>query len=516
MRPNLKKSVILASIILILLSSLPYLIAQYLGKDTHYFSGFLINPLDGNSYLAKMRQGFEGYWSFTLPYTPNPGERSYINLYYLFLGHVARIFGQPLIFTFHFARLVMIPFLVLAVKGFYERSIQNDRAQVFALWLALFGSGLGWIILPFIPVESITSDFWVTEGFPFQTIFSSPHFTLGMALQIWLITPLEPNDSFRKTIVFRFAGALLLAIVSPFFIPAVAIVLAGMAIVEWADAQKPTAGIFHLLAIGLGAGPVLLYDLWLVNSHPVLSGWNAQNLTQSPPLWDLAISYSPPLLAAIFAVWFVAKNRRHTEIRLVVWVLAAFIMLNFPFPLQRRFISGLYIPIAGLAGVALWQAIGREARYGRIAAFLIFILAIPTNLVIFSTTIFGIQTKDPQVYLTTGEWNALGWIRGNIPDGKLFLTAPDTGLFLPAHTTGQVIYGHPFETVEAEVHKSEVIAFYSDWGDDERAGYLIENEIDYLYIGPRENLLGMGAWDDFGQVMYEAGGVTIIQIGDLE
>ena len=68
-------------------------LAVIAGGDTHVFGGFLLNPLDGNSYLAKMQQGASGSWRFTLPFTPEPGEGAYLFLFYLALGHLCRLTG---------------------------------------------------------------------------------------------------------------------------------------------------------------------------------------------------------------------------------------------------------------------------------------------------------------------------------------------------------------------------------------------------------------------------------------
>lgn len=67
--------------------SLPYAWALAAGGDTHVFGGFLLNPIDGNSYLAKMMQGWSGAVTFTLPYTAEPGEGVILFVFYLFLGH---------------------------------------------------------------------------------------------------------------------------------------------------------------------------------------------------------------------------------------------------------------------------------------------------------------------------------------------------------------------------------------------------------------------------------------------
>ncbi|HEX9680036.1 MAG TPA: hypothetical protein VGA32_01180, partial [Anaerolineales bacterium] len=55
------------------LTLIPYWIATGQAPGDAVFSGFLLNPTDGFSYLAKMRQGWDGEWLFRLSYTDAPG-----------------------------------------------------------------------------------------------------------------------------------------------------------------------------------------------------------------------------------------------------------------------------------------------------------------------------------------------------------------------------------------------------------------------------------------------------------
>ena len=84
--------IIAASLVIVAAAGLPYLLAYRVPPD-HIFMGVLVNPADGNSYFAKMREGWRGDWLFTLPYTAQPGAGALIFTYYLFLGHVARWTG---------------------------------------------------------------------------------------------------------------------------------------------------------------------------------------------------------------------------------------------------------------------------------------------------------------------------------------------------------------------------------------------------------------------------------------
>lgn len=113
-----KQKFIILLVIFALLIVSPYGAAAMMGGEHHVFGGFLLNPLDGNSYLAKMYQGAEGGWRFTLPFTPEPGEGAYIFLFYLFLGHLCRLTGIPLIWMFHIWRVIGSGFLLIVMRRF--------------------------------------------------------------------------------------------------------------------------------------------------------------------------------------------------------------------------------------------------------------------------------------------------------------------------------------------------------------------------------------------------------------
>src|SRR3990172_1560601 len=76
------------SAVALLLINLPYLAAPQLIPSQSTFNGFLLNPTDGYSYLAKMRQGASGPLEFRLPYGPEPGDGAMLFVYYLLLGRL--------------------------------------------------------------------------------------------------------------------------------------------------------------------------------------------------------------------------------------------------------------------------------------------------------------------------------------------------------------------------------------------------------------------------------------------
>ncbi|MDH5506801.1 MAG: hypothetical protein OEZ02_06235 [Anaerolineae bacterium] len=495
---------------IVALVSLPYIYAAQSAGPDHVFAGFLMNPLDGNSYLAKMQQGWDGGWQFTLPYTAQPGQGAYLFLFYLFLGHLARLLGLSLLLTFHLARVVSAVILSLSLYRFCAAIFSQPATRWLAFALASLGSGLGWLVFGFL---GITSDLWVAEAYPFLSAYATPHFALGMALQLWLLHPRNLSSQGWRQVTAIVLSAFALAVIAPFAIPVVLVVWGGMLLWKLLLREKFRAEVLLLGWISLGSLPVLLYDYWVASTHPVLSGWNAQNLTPSPPPWDLLVSLSPAIFLAVAGILAASRLKDVPARLLLSWTWLCLILLYVPFSLQRRFFSGFYVPIALLAAWGVQQIAGQKMRRFRLLVIVLFILALPTNLLVVGAAVFGAQQHDLGIYLTTGEAQALSWINHHVEQDAVVLAAPDTGLFIPAHSRARVLYGHPFETVDAAAQEAAVTGFFSGaLSPSQAAAFLTENHIAYIFVGPREQALGSLDWLASWQPVYSARGVSLYQV----
>lgn len=485
--------VLTISAFVLVLISLPYMLAFLAGGEAYVFNGFLLNPIDGNSYLAKMYQGWEGNWRYKLAYSPQPGEGAYLFLFYLGLGKIARIFNTSNIVIFHLARLFGCGFLLWTLWKYYTAILINPRTQKFAFTAAVLGSGMGWLL---ISKGVLPPDFWVAETYPFLSSYANPHFPIGLSLALWLIMP--PMD---KAIPWKAAAltaviALVLSVINPFGIVLVALVLTGTGI--WAIIQKSNAVVPILkrgAAIGIFGFPWLIYYLWIANVDPAFSAWNAQNLTPSPPFWELAISLSPALFLGLFGIWNFLKTKSLKDSNqvasLVIWVLVGLVFIYLPVGLQRQFMMGLYIPVVGLSAIGMEKLSGEFPRRYVTLATCFFILAIPTNLIILLAAQGGIQSRDPNIYLTRDEMDVLTWITENVDGDAMILSGPEMGLYIPAYTGRRVIYGHPFETISAEEAEHLVLDFYGDGYSKEQVNdFILDYEVEYVLLGPREQDLG--------------------------
>lgn len=468
--------------------TLPFIYADSAADAEHVFGGFLLNPIDGNSYLAKMREGYNGAWLFTLPYTAQPGTGAAINLYYLFLGHVTRAFDISLIVTFHAARLFGAFLLCLALNKFFAAIFAEPVSRLWALAIALFGSGLGWLALAF---GGFTSDFWVAEAFPFLAAFANAHFPFGLALQIGLLTPLATRAAFGSiqmpAAVF---AAVLLSIIYPFGWLVVIAVQSGWLLLQIARRAKLPTDLRQWLCVLVGGLPFSLYSLWITNTHPVLSEWTLQNLTPAPTALDFLASFSPALILAFVAFYLSRRKIDDNLLFLATWLLIGILLVYFPSSLQRRFVSGLYVPVVALAILAI-QTLARNSRSFIRLALGLLVFSVPTSMLILATSAQAARAQNAALYLNYAELQAYRWLDEHALPTDVVLASPDSGLFIPAYSQVRVIYGHPFETVEADKRRGEVLGFYSgQLSPAEILQFLGSANVSFVLYGPRERSLG--------------------------
>ncbi len=485
----MKKKIFLFTAVL-LLAGIPYIIAWIAAGPRYTFGGLLFDPVDGYTYLAKMGEGWSGQWRFTLPYTADPGQGAYINLVYLFLGHLARLTTLPIIVVYHLARLAGGLFLVLALFRFFKTTFNNDETVWTAVLLALFGSGLGWIGLIF---GKFTSDLWVAEAYPLLSLLTNPHFPISFGLMLWLLaevgTPFSIKNGWLTALL-----ALLLAIISPFCIAITGLVWAGMALwdqIEIRPFRVQLSRWARLACFLIGGLPMVVYQVWAISTDPILAGWNSQNVTPAPPVYDFLLSFSPALILAAAGGYFVLKMKIRPGRIFLVWVVMAVLLLYFPFNLQRRFLVGLYVPVAGLAILGLNEIRARSWMGFKWIGKLLIPASLPTVLIIFILALYGTFIHDPKLYLTHNEVEAFAWINRATPKNALILAGPDTGLVIPAFTGRRVIYGHPFETVNAVQEKAGVINYFSGGEPlDQAESYIAQRKVQYIYNGPAEKAIG--------------------------
>ncbi len=498
------------AVVVMLLSVVPYLLALGLTPPGWHFAGFLVNPYDGHSYLAKMRQGFEGDWLFHLAYTPEPHEGAFIFTFYLALGHLARLTGLPLIIVFHLTRLAAGFILLLTAFRFVCLVTPHAQERRLAFMLLCTASGLGWLGAMF---NAFPIDLWVPEAFVPYSLFANPHFPLAIALMLVIlqivIQPrreergetniLLPSPRLASLLSTALAG-LALALILPFALLtmwAILVVYLGWRFYAIRNTHYIMPEIWQTLAVILASAPVIGYDYWVSTHNPVLAGWSAQNLTPAPSVLNLAWGYGLVGLLAIVGGWLIVRRGLKTETTgeglVLLWAVTTLLLVYFPFfDLQRRLINGLHIPLCILAAIGLTRWLnGRiKPHYGRLITNLVVTSGALGTLFVWGLPLLGLlqspirSETSALFFYRDSESAAFDWLRENIKPNDLILASPRLGMFVPGQTGGRVFYGHPFETIQAKNKKAMVEAFYRGELDT------LSPLPDYIIYGPAEQAVG--------------------------
>ena len=391
------------SVLLVGLTAVPILLGYSQTPPNRVYTGLVMNPEDSQSYLAKMRQGAAGAWSYTVPFTPEPHEPVFVGMFYLVLGHGARWLGWEITAVYHLAQLFFAFLLFLTTAWFItlffpkemgrgrtqtnaDESAKSlifppDRVPLFvespseqqktAFLLAATGSGLGWLLfllgqpywLGVFPV-----DFKQPESHLFFTALTFPHAALGTAALLVYVGNLvgwEEKRPFSFVLIGSIA-AITLGIVQPFliFVPIGLTLLLGLGQVVNTDGEKHgfslsvffficVKKVWLLIAPLVIAAPLFAYYGWVLQTNPVFRAWDAQALTPLAPWPHYVVSYGVWLALALLG-W--RRGKRPFPL-LWLWLLTVLLLLLLPFKQPRRLIQGVDVALVVLATAALVQVV---------------------------------------------------------------------------------------------------------------------------------------------------------------
>jgi hypothetical protein len=500
------RSVVLISVVLLIVA-FPFLLAIEIPGRGVVFNGFLYNPLDGNSYLAKMVEGARGDWKFTLPYTAEPGQGAYLFLFYLLLGKLAVLLSLPNILVFHLVRILCALYLLLELRKFCRALFPGDPNLSWKAFLvATLFSGMGWLV---VGIGRLSADLVVPEAYTFLSSFTNPHFPLSLALILFTLRKILLDDEKPFQPIFFLLG-FVLANLSPFSVVVTLVILGVVKL--WLLIQEKNLLVWNSLFFFAGAIFVLFYQYFVIKIDPVLAEWNAQNLTPAPAIIDLLIAFLPGLIFAVMGIIFILRNKITRATRLLVaWALLGFILTYLPFNLQRRFMIGLSIPVAALVVIGIQQL--KSIKWRNISTISLFALTLPTNLVIIVLGLGSVAQHSPNLTYTTDEASAFSWLQSNTKENDIILAAPETGNLIPAITGRRVVYGHPFETTFATENKQNVIDFYNGkWDIAQMIEYMEDVNIHFIFWGPQEILLGQPDLLNQLQIVFSSGQVEILSV----
>ena len=493
--------VVLVGVGLVVVAFLPLLWIALTGvSGTEWqFMGMLHNYRDGATYLSKMVLGANGEWLVHFQHTPEEHNGALVATVYLLLGQLAKFTGIPSLALFHAARVVASLFMYMAIYQLAASVWTRLRTRRIFFILASIGSGFGWLYSP-LTGDTSAPDLAIPEIFPFYSSLVNVHFPLTIACLALLasifIVAFRPGENQEpKVNNGGLAAGLLsfaLGLLYPQALVPIGVGLGIFVAVDWWNQRRVNMRTLRWwLVIVLPAIPLAAYYGAVLYYNPAMAEWTSQNVTPSPSPLVLAVGLGIPLLIALPGIY---RAVRHFEPDgdqfMLIWLLTMVVVIYLPTNIQRRFSVGMMVLIAYFATRSLedfWFVyVGRRWRVR------LFVVVIP--LIVMSNVLLLIGNLGVTVgpFLERDYAAAFAWIRANARSSDVILASPTVSLWLPGWAGTRVVYGHPFETLNAETRKQAVLAWYNDGGRENCDAVLHSDtySVRYVIVGPEENALG--------------------------
>ena len=430
----------------------PYLYAHAAQPPGRVFMGFFFLGDDANTYLAKMREGYEGHWIWTNRYSSEPSPGAYFFVFWIALGQISALLHLPLLVAFHAARVAGSVALLLAGMLFIRHFVADPGARRFGLWFYAIGLGCGYVIQAlghptFLGQGTDTLDWRMPELSAFYSVLALPHFAWAAAFQASaavLTLKAAERGSLRLGLL---AGVAWLGLDS---IHAQMPILIGAAVVVALIARPVSRRGFAAAALALLiAAPYVIYSYYESNHSPDVLRWASQWRNNLPPdLLSLGLALLPQLLLAALALPGLIRRRSRGDLFLVAWLLMLALILWTPNPagnLRRRFFDGVSLPLVALAALGLYEQVLPRLRSLRSKRL------VPFSIVAFSTvgSLFLLLApfafaRAPIYSVSSDEYSALNWL-GTQPAGVV-LSSERLGLYVPAYSSNTAYVGQYSET----------------------------------------------------------------------
>jgi hypothetical protein len=469
---------------LAVVTALPYLYAYAVQPPGHVFMGFFYLGDDANTYLAKMRQGWEGHWAWENRYTTETSSGAYLFMFWILLGHLAALLNLPLIVTFHLARVAAAFALMAAAWFMICHFIEDQRARRFAFFFCAVGLGMGYVIQALgHPIifgnQTDTLDWRMPELTAFYSVLALPHFAWSgvfMAAGIGLTLKAIQRGSLVLGIL---AGLAWLGQAS--IHPQMPILMGGATAAALMLRPAASRGwIAAVIAFAIPA-PYVLYSYLAFVGNPEVQRWTFHSKNALPPeTISLLFAIAPQLLLGLAGLPGALRRRSREDLFLVAWLVLLAAILYLPNPagdLRRRFLDGLYLPLVILGARGMYETILPRLHSVRAEALVPFtyicFAAIGSAFLVLAPLAVAGQ---PQYTVTRAEYDGLNWL-GSQPAGRV-LAMPGVGLYVPAYSGDSVYVGHYDETFDYLAKTQTALAVLTGKSDLEQ--FIRDHNIRYV------------------------------------
>jgi hypothetical protein len=524
--------IIIFSIIVMAITTLPYILGFESQGTNWYFTGFLFGVEDGNSYIAKMLSGEVGSWLFKSPYTAYPQTGFLAFLPYIILGKVAAEPGlhDQLVVLFHLYRILSGILCIIATYDFISVFITDYKLRRLGTAIATIGGGLGWLsVIGFgnLWQMGMPLEFYSPESFGFLALLGLPHLAMARAFLLWglvgYLKPIGQHMEHGKNAIGYGLLWFLLGLMQPLTVVIGWAVLSSHLIL-WAivNLYKEKTSMQNdwplwkvylkraLIMIAISS-PIVLYTFVSFQYDSYLKEWSRQNIILSPHVMDYLLAYAILLPFAIAGVSALFRQNQSKAYLIFSWVLIFPLLAYFPYNLQRRLPEAIWVSLAILAMSCLMD---NNRKFLRKMSWLLYSVFIIPLILLVGSIFLSINPGRP-IFIQKEERAALIFLAEHVKRGDVLLASYEISNDAPAWAPVQVLIGHGPESIHLATIKPQVDLFFqSATPDTFRQDLINKFNIRYILIGPSEEQVAnwVPAQDMNASLEYDQNGWKLFKV----
>ncbi|HEY9077117.1 MAG TPA: hypothetical protein VIO61_11335 [Anaerolineaceae bacterium] len=489
------------AIIVMVITTLPYIYAYVNAGPDLEFSGFFVGAEDGNSYVAKMIRGWGGDWLFRSPYTTMLQNGMIAFVPYYLLG---KLLSHPDIHTqavvlIQLMRIAIIYPFCLLIYTLSKMIIKTEQSRRVVTVLGILGGGAGWLYplgLSNLWGSELPLEFYSPESFGFLAIFSFPHLVFAKTLLLvgflWLLT--SGNISSQIRTWFPGLSWFLLGFFQPLTIVTGWMVACSYLLVE---VVRNKAYIFKNILIVrelilkasvllITSSPWVIYNFIAFRNDAYLKIWQQQNIILSPPIFHYLLAYIFILPLVLLGIKNIVYTRNRYGWFFITWLFIFPLLAYFPNNLQRRLPEDFWVCLCIVAGVAL-----DSLKTRRRLVIPLLLACLLSTLIILAGSVLSITKKTLPIYhdkefieLVKSLYKVEGY-------NQKVIASYNTSNILPAYIPVFVYIGHGPESANlAHIQPAIETLYQTNQSELEKCQYLMQVSADYLIWGVEEKKLG--------------------------
>lgn len=469
---TIRKQLFFIFTITFVLTILPWFLQVVYTPPGHIPTGLVTGGEDYNTFIAKMKWGAEGNWTYPNRYTSEPTEAVPIYGFYLLLGHLAKWSGLSLQWIFHLVKAVLGSLALCALWCFLSIHTRH-RWIAFLMGVAAAGGYLNNRGEVFI------------QGHLYLSLLTFPHYLIDLLAYLAVFHAYLDRDMRIGTRVFMAViGGFFLSAIHPFLLALVlAVPIVHTLLFNRSEWKRAVVLSFFAAISSL---PLLYLLARAFVEAPWLNAWRGQTFTTaiSAPVLLITV-YSLAGVLGWFMVPVVFRNRDCRQTFWAVWlVMLAVYVVAAPLPNRKEFAFFASLPLGILASTPLARFInwleGLDARVWskKCTVFLVLLLGVWHAGFVYSSIVAPVSLEyevEPH-YLPLEYLSGLTWLDDHTREGDVAMVLPETGNIIPAYTLKVRPYvGHLSETLDFKEKKARAGKFFfGNMTDEDALAFLHE------------------------------------------